>query len=184
MSVLQLRCLPAALAALACVLALAIPADAQPKPGGRAGGPASGGTAGGGQSAVALLAKVTPELMADILTKAGYPSQVQGSGQQKFVSAQFFPGPPGKVMFSRCDDGGCSLIGFVYDFGPISTIGADWVNAWNDQKPVSAVLQDDGSLQMVTWTHLFGPVTGTHLAAVARRFVDVVNSSTDFQPGN
>jgi hypothetical protein len=168
----------AALATLACMAALSVAAHAQPKPGGNAPGP------GAGQANAALLSKVTPEQMADILNKAGYPSQVQGSGAQKTLATQFFPGTPGKVLFSACDNAGCSLVGFSYDFGTVSGIGADWVNAWNEQKSVSAVLLDDGGLQMLMWTHLFGSVTAEHLAATARRFVDVVNSSTDFRPSN
>ncbi len=163
------------LAALACVLALALSVYAQPKP---------PGPAPGGQPTGPLLSKVTPEQMADILTKAGYASKVQGSGQDKSVAAQFFPGTPGKVMFAACDNTGCNLVGFVYDFGKLSDIGADWVNAWNEQKQVTAVLLDDGGLEMRMWTHLYGPVTADHLGATARMFVDMVNSSTDFQPGN
>jgi hypothetical protein len=173
------RSLLAAFVALAGALALTMTgAFAQPKAPGKAPGP------GAGNGSATLLTKVTPEQMADILTKTGYQAQVQGSGQQKSLTAQFFPGPPGKVAFAGCDNAGCSLVEFVYDFGKIATIGPDWVNAWNDQKSVSAVLQDDGSLRMLMWTHLFGPVTAEHLAATARMFVDVVNSSTDFQPGN
>jgi len=156
---------------LACVLALSSPADAQPGP-------------TGGQTNTALLTKVSPDQMADILTKAGYPSKVQSAGAEKTLATQFFPGAPGKVLFTACDGAGCGLVGFVYDFGKISNIDAKWVNAWNGQKPVSAVLKGDGSLQMLMWTHVFGPVTPEHLAATARLFVEVVNSSTDFQPSN
>jgi hypothetical protein len=147
----------------------AVSAEAQERPGGR--------------QPTVLLEAVTPEQMTDFLNQAGYRSAVQGSGQNRRISAEFFPPAVGTVSFSNCGNAGCSLICFAYDFGTDTGVRVDWANSWNVEKPfVSAALENDGRVIMRMWVHLFGGVTPGHLKAMAARFVDTVNSVSEFRP--
>ena len=172
----------ALIAVLAFVWALPIDAQAQPSP--RPQGPGPGQRQGGGQQQSGdVLQKITPEAMAQLLNQAGYASRVQVANNQKYVIAQFWPQLAAQVAFAGCDQGGCSMVVMLVNLGKDSGVGADWVNAWNQNKPfVSAVLDADGSLGMVMWTHLFGGATPEHLSFSAQVFVQVVNTASDFQP--
>lgn len=146
---------------------------ARPMPAANVLGPTSPG---------AVLDRITPEQMAEIMNRAGYASTVQAANTEKYLVAKFYPALSGKVGFDGCDGQGCNLVYYQLYFGKNHGINADWVNAWNlDKLMVTAALKD-GDLGMIMWKPLFGGVTAENLEKSAQAFITIVNSAEQFQP--
>jgi hypothetical protein len=159
------------LAVLACSLSLAIaPSLAQLGPPGPGPGPA----------ASQILTKVTPEQVAAALIQAGYPSQVQTSNNQKYVSSKL-AGFNILVRFADCDNQGCGNYGFVTWFQDKVTL--NFVNAWNAQyRFAKADIDSDGDVEFSSDALAAGGVTLENVKENARAYAALLSALTQFKP--
>lgn len=165
---------------LLAAFAFAVAADAQPRPGGGSGG------GGGGSPAEGLIQKIQPEQLAQIISGAGFPSQVTDLGDQRIVRTQFWPGEivSGAWPFSCEKDGsGCHGYGLFANFGGNTGIGQDWIDSWNNYRLYVHARKDQNGDLVFQWdVLLLGGLSTDSIAASAQLFKNWVDDSTDYKP--
>ena len=173
----------AILVVAAVILATAAGAQA-PRPGGgpRTGGGNEGG--GGGGAPGGLIAQFDPDQIAQAITAAGFPSKVVLNNKVRMVQTGFW----GDEIFSGaygvyCNDkGACGGLKMFANTGK-SSVGADWINAWNNRYFFVRTYQTDKGDLVFFWDVLLvGGVSPNNIAATATVFKSIVDQSTDFKP--
>ncbi len=163
-------------------LAFARTATAQPVFPHPGGGPANAPSA---EQQSALITKLTPDQVVQLLNAASIPSEVvEDDKHNKWVVAQFW----GKDLYSgviteHCEnDGGCRTLEIFANFGKSPSVNQAWLNAWNRSKVSVKAYRSSDNLIFSYDLPLFTGVTADYIITVAKFFKAVVESSTDFKP--
>jgi hypothetical protein len=122
----------------------------------------------------AIIARITAEDLAALLTQAGLLAEAEGSPGARYVEAHFFNSSTGFVQLKDCVSDGCSRLVFLV--WPKLAADPDAVNRWNRRAPglVRASL-DKGKLRFDMSVDLAGGVSREHVEQSAFAFVTLVN---------
>jgi hypothetical protein len=151
-------------------LAFARTATAQPVFPHPGGGPANAPSA---EQQSALITKLTPDQVVQLLNAASVPSEVvEDDKHNKWVVAQFW----GKDLYSGVITEHCE------NFGKSPSVNQAWLNAWNRSKVSVKAYRSSDNLIFSYDLPLFTGVTADYIITVAKFFKAVVESSTEFKP--
>ena len=114
--------------------------------------------------------KITPEQFTAILKRAGYPSSVRQSDNQKFVLTKMQDYAV-YVQFYDCDSKGCPAIQFWVKFAKDDAMTINYANAWNNQyRFAKAVIAPDGGLIFELDATFVDGVTQGHIEETCKLF--------------
>ena len=131
------------------------------------------------------MTKLTVAQMAQLMTAAGFQSQVINNKKVEMVRTIFWNADgifSGAIpMGCEKDGSGCGSYKIFANLGK-SAVGEKWVSAWNSSWPfVRAYIASDGSL-IFTWdVPLLTGATPAYVESAVQLFKLIVDKSTDFK---
>ncbi|MCC7345778.1 MAG: YbjN domain-containing protein [Variibacter sp.] len=166
-----------------CALSLTVASLAVTQP--RLGG---GGGGGGGQPAqpapaAGMIAAITPDQTAKLMTEAGYKDVrfVEHQGQRhvggKIDQTEVF------AMHLACESGACPVVSFTVFLGQQPNLQLDYLNAWNSEQRFAKLYRNkDNSWTFDMDIHLFGGVSPEYVKRSSIIFGSLLKKLYQFKP--
>lgn len=130
----------------------------------------------------APFSRIQPEKLAEILTSAGYDSQVGSDQYGKYLSTNM-SGFTVLVFPYDCQNTGCSSMQFWTGFGADPSLTVEFANAWNTQwRFAKANVDSNGNFSLSQDVYFDGGVTPENIAGNARLFDYLLGELQQFNP--
>lgn len=144
--------------------------------------PAQANAEEGERVGAAPFSRVQPEKLAEILTAAGYDSEVLSDEFGKYLATNM-SGFSVLVFPYDCQASGCSSMQFWTGFTADPSLNVEFANAWNLQwRFAKAYLDGDGNFNMSQDVMFDGGVTAENVTANARLFDYLLGELQQFNP--